>query len=349
MLKITIVFLVILLLINPFFVEFSKSFFICEKSIRINDFVFSPDEIKLKDDAFHDAKTSYYTEWWYFDAAFDNNYSAQMSVRIAKMLNLGFVFKRLDIYKDGVILSHNQKLYLIQDFSTSKEKPLVYLDDFCVINGYIDNFTGNWVYDLSFQFDDASALLKFIGCTKGWKGQLHGNDWWGVSLPRAKTSGTLIINDKLINVTGIGYHDHNWEVTASTVINFGWYWGKIHTANYTITWAKIMRTKITGYPILVINKNHGEYLNIEPTQIQFIADNFSFENRHLIPHSFKLIADKKNISINVKMEVINIHHDRFFIFMNYWRYHINCQGFITVNSQTETIDTIQVAEFIRFR
>jgi predicted secreted hydrolase len=340
---------VILLLINPFIVEFSKSFFTNEKSVGIDNFLFSPDDIELKDDAFHSAKTSYFTEWWYFDAIFDNNYSAQMSVRVVSALNHGIIFKRLDIYKDGFIISHNKKSYPMRDFSASKEKPIVYLDDSCVINGFIDNSTGNWVYDLFFQFDDVSAYLRFIGCTKGWKGQLRGDDWWGVSLPRAKTSGTLIIGNKTINVTGIGYHDHNWEVTASAVINFGWYWGKIHSGNYTITWATIMRTRLTDDPILVINKNLDGYLNIEPTKIQFTAENFSFENRHLIPHSFTLIANIDNISINVKMKVINIHHYRFFGFMNYWRYHVKCQGFITVDSHTETIDTFQLAEFIRFR
>jgi len=345
MLKTAGVTMLILLIINPFTISFSKSLFAYEK----DTFVFSPIDIELKDDAFHGAKTSHYTEWWYFDAVFDNNYSAQMNVRIASMFNYGTVFKRLDIYKDGALISHNKKSYHVRNFFASKEKPAVYLDDFCVINGSIDDSTGNWIYDVYFQFDDASALLKFTGCTDGWRGQLHGKEWWGVALPRAKTSGTLTIDNESINVTGLGYHDHNWDITASACMNFGWYWGKIHSSNYTITWATILRTRLANDRLLVINKNQGDYLNIEPTEIQFTAENFSFENRYLIPHSFTLTAHKENISIDVKMDVIDIHHERLFCFMNYWRYHVKCKGSITVDSQTETIDSFQVAEFLRFR
>lgn len=349
MIKITSIFLVILLLINPFFVDFSASLFTHEGAVGIPTFVFSPEEITLKDDAFHGAKVSPYTEWWYFDTMFDNNYSAQMNVRVAGILNYGVVFKRLDIYKDGLIISHNQNIYPMRSFSASKEEPIVDVDGSRVITGFIDNSTGNWTYDLSFQFDAASAHLRFVGCTTGWKGQLRGKDWWGVSLPRAKTSGTLTLNNTTIPVTGVGYHDHNWDVTALAVTNFGWYWGKLHSANYTITWASVMKTRIIQDPLLVINKNQGGYVNIDARDIHFTAENFSFENRRLIPHSFTLNASTDVASLTITMNVINIHYYRCFGFINYWRYHVTCNGYLTIDSHTEPIDTVQVAEFLRFR
>jgi len=35
--------------------------------------------------------------------------------------------------------------------------------------------------------------------------------------------------------------------------------------------------------------------------------------------------------------------------INYWRYHVNCTGLITVGSKTEVIDEKNIAEFVRFR
>ena len=85
-------------------------------------YVFSPTNITLKDDGFHGSKAPRYTEWWYFDAVFENGYSAQMSVRLLSIIKNRFipVYKRLDIYRDGEILHHNRKRYSYKKFHISK-------------------------------------------------------------------------------------------------------------------------------------------------------------------------------------------------------------------------------------
>jgi hypothetical protein len=69
----------------------------------------------------------------------------------------------------------------------------------------------------------------------------------------------------------------------------------------------------------------------------------------LVPYSFIFQVDKEDIQVYVNMEVIDIHHERFAGITNYWRFHIKCNGLITIDSQTEIIDEIQIAEFFRFR
>jgi len=73
------------------------------------------------------------------------------------------------------------------------------------------------------------------------------------------------------------------------------------------------------------------------------------EKGMLVPYSFVLKVQKEDVSLNVDMEVIDTHHERWVGIINYWRYHIRCTGSITINSQTEIIDEIQLAEYIRFR
>jgi len=315
----------------------------------LHGFAFSPQDIELKDDAFHGALTLHFTEWWYFDAAFDNGYSAQMSVRVLGAMNQGVVFSRLAIYKHGILVSHRQKLYFMKDFYAPSDVPLIRLAGKEVMKGHIDDFTGDWVYDLSFETKDASADLHFVGCTEGWKGQLHGGDWWGVILPRAEVTGKIKVNQNEIDVNGIGYHDHNWEVTVFAGVNFGWFWGKINSDSYTMTWSNILTTRITHLPILVINKKNDSYFNVKSEDIQFIAREFGIKNGMIIPYSFTLNAYNEYISLHVDMEVLAVHHVRLMGIINYWRYHVRCTGSIIVGTREENIDGILMTEFIRFR
>ena len=60
-------------------------------------------------------------------------------------------------------------------------------------------------------------------------------------------------------------------------------------------------------------------------------------------------VNKGNISLHIVMEVFDIHHVRWMGIINYWRYHMNCTGIITVNGHSEYIDDVEIAEYIRFR
>ena len=321
------------------------------ESSKKSPFVFSPIDISLKDDGFHGSDAPRFTEWWYFDAVLNKGYSVQMSVRVLSVIKkrLVFVFQRLDIYKDGHLEKHNKRMYFLRNFDTSSDFPLVKLAGKQVIKGQVDEATGNWIYDLSFEINNASANLRFEGCTKGWKGKNPGGDWWAVILPRAKVSGKIKVKHQEIDVKGIGYHDHNWDVMASAArSNLGWFWGKFNSDNFTLTWATIFKTRFLGQPLLVINKKNSGYINIEPENIQFIAKDIYKEDGKLIPHYFALEAHDKNVSLYVAMNVLGIHHERMMGIMNYWRYHVKCTGSVTVESKEEKIDEIHMAEFLKF-
>ena len=317
------------------------------------DFTFSPEDIELEDDAFHRAdvsSSSHFVEWWYFDAVFDNGYSAQVAVRVMSLLDQDIIiFSRLDIYKDSQLISHKQYMHFLEDFQASAVVPCVLINKKEVIRGYIDRDTGDWTYDISFDMGDVSADLHFVGCTKGYKGVTPGGKW-AVILPRANVTGKLFVEGREIEVRGIGYHDHNWEVTMETALNFGWYWGKINSDTYTIVWADILTTWYWGQPLVVISENNGGYQNIEQDDIQFDVGDLRLTNWMLIPHSFDIIVQTENVSLNVHMQSVDVHYDPIIGgIMNYWRYHMKCTGFITVGSQTELIDDVVIAEFLRFR
>jgi len=315
---------------------------------NFNNLLFSPEDIELKDDAFHGSKRLHFTEWWYFDCIFDNGYTAQVGIRVLSIIGKYLVLVRIDIYKDGILESHEIKPYFYWDFSTSKELPIVELKSKKIMEGYIDNNTGEWVYNLSVELDKSSVDLCFIGCIKGWKSKTPGGRW-AVILPKAEVFGTITLDNEKINVSGIGYHDHNWEITVFTMINFGWLWGKVNSNNFTITWTKVIKTRLWGQLLLVLNEKNGNFTNIEPEFINLQIKDLRIENGMLVPYKFILDVHKEEIDIHITMEVFDTHHIRMVGIINHCRYHMNCTGSITVGSKTEVIDEVQIAEYIRLR
>ena len=337
--------------LNPYFIKVItfRSNFISRLKPPSDDFIFSPEDMTLQDDAFHGSNGLHFTEWWYFDASFDNGYSTQMSVRILSALGQGIVIARLDLYHEGQLVQHTQKRYLIQQFIASKTKPDVVLKGDHVITSSIDPISKAWIYNLTFNHGVLSASLTFTGITKGWKCQLMGGDWWGVALPRANVTGQITYLNETISCQGYGYHDHNWDVTLAAGLNFGWIWGKLHSEQYTMTWSTIYKTRFMGDPILVINQKYGDHINIHPDNIDFKANEIDFQNGRLIPLSFTISAHQEDIDIHIDMKVLDVHHVRLYAILNYWRYHIDCTGSITIDGSTDIVDDVFIAEFIRFR
>ncbi|MFO7677683.1 MAG: hypothetical protein R6V50_04805 [Thermoplasmatota archaeon] len=314
-----------------------------------DNYLFEIYDIEFSDNAFHGPKGLYSYEWWYFDATLDNGYSVQVSIRCFNVIYRTIFFTGINLYRDGATILSNQKIYVNEEITVSLVEPFIKLDGEEILTGYIEEETGDWVFNLTIEIDGIKIDFTFRGETKGWKGLTPGIGWWGVVLPRAKVNGTLTIYDVEIEVTGTGYHDHNWEITAIAGLNYGWYWGKINTVNYTITWADIKMTRFSETPFLVINKKDGDYLNIPLDRIQINYPTIIVDNGKLIPESFEITVDYNNIQLRVSMDVMDTHFFRRLGIINYWRYHLYCTGTLTIEGITETIDEYNMAELLRFR
>jgi hypothetical protein len=310
---------------------------------------FSPQDIELGDDAFHGHGILPYTEWWYFDAMFDNGYSAQMSIRIVSVYGKQMAVMRLDFYKNSVFVSHQSQSYYLNEIVASSTVPLVQLQGKAIMVGSCDNRTGNFIYDVSFDFSGNAAALRFVGCTKGWKGLLNSGAGWAVILPRANVTGTITVNDTTMNVTGVGYHDHDWNVKSRMAVSFGWFWGKIDSSNFTATWSTILTTRTIVQPIMVVNKKNAGYIAIPSETIWFSAKDVHLDHFMFVPQFFNIETMTDKVFLVVNMEVISVNHERFMGFMNYWRYHVKCSGIFMVDGHAETVDGVFIAEYFRFR
>ena len=315
---------------------------------KFDDFAFSPVDIELQDDAFHGADTPHFIEWWYFDAVFNNDYSIQASLHVFSVINQGFAYLTINLYKDNNLTLNEKKLYPLPDLYLSKDAPLILINGKQFMIGHIDTITGDWIYDISFENGDTLLDLHFIGCTEGWKGATPAG-WWGVILPRAEVNGKITVENREIELEGVGYHDHNWDVTLSAALNFGWVWGKVNSNNYTVTWSNILATWFLDNPLIVINEKNNGYVNVEPENISITVEDIRFKDGMLIPYAFAIDAHNENVSLDVDIKVLETHYVSIMGMINYWRYHVNCTGLITVGSKTEVIDEKNIAEFVRFR
>ena len=308
---------------------------------------FTLENIELKDDAFHGADSLNFAEWWYFDAIFDNNYSAQITIYVFGVLTQKFIISQVNFYKNGISVFSKQEYYIFNELDVSKEIPFIQIDGKQLMKGYIDEISGLWTYDVTLDFADTSIDLQFIGKTKGWKGDLSIGGWAAI-LPKAEVNGKIKLDDVEYFVKGIGYHDHNWGMNLFDLLHFGWYWGKINSDNLTIVWFVILNTRFDTENLCVISKDEGEYINIDSKDIYFNAKDYNLDYIWLIPNSFVLKVNIKDIYFSILMNAQTIDSD-FKINGHYWRYHINCLGNIIINGDMKDISSIQIAEFMRLR
>lgn len=314
-----------------------------------NETPFTPTNVTLTDDAFHNSNSIQYTEWWYFDADLSNNYSFQFSIHVYNILSMSFATINYNIYQFGIPIEEHRTMYPISDIFLSTEEPYIFLHDgsFRMI-GVFEPDQQELYYHITYTIENSSMELYYQALTTGWKGKTTAGDW-AVMLPRASVFGTLILDNKTVYVSGIGYHDHNWNVTISTGLNFGWVWGKTDTKTYTLLWADILTTWFNGDPLLVVNKLNDGYYPITLENLTFFVTKIAFKDGMLIPYGFMLTGKTNNITISIEITVIDTDYTTILGIINYWRYHVHSKGSITFNDLTESIDNYDIAEFIRFR
>ncbi|MCK4365567.1 MAG: hypothetical protein KAW45_05925 [Thermoplasmatales archaeon] len=312
-------------------------------------------DITPADDAFHGSPKRVATEWWYFDAIFDNNYSVHIGFPTFSRKKLGLAVPNIHIYKDGKLVAETRNRYLFRNFKTSKELPVVKLFNTTIIDFDQDKYknNGEWVYHIKFKKNDNAIDLTFFGITKGWK-IVTDQESWAVALPKASVTGEIIVNGKRMNVNGIGYHDHNWNYSLLSILNYGtgWYWGKLISDSFNLVWVNIVKSPKRSEILAIASKDSNGFFNIDPENIYFKIEKFTQINKRKIPSCFKLqiedVVKDIPIKIDARMELKNIHYSTAF-FTHYWRYHTNTSGFISIGNKKEQMNKIHIMEYMTLK
>ena len=311
-------------------------------------------EITPIDDAFHGSPKRMAAEWWYFDALLNDDISIHVGFKTFTKKNRGFVSPIIDIYENGKLKYTSTNKFLFRHVKISKDIPSINLFEKPILTFDQNRYekTNEWCYNVKMKIKDISVNLDFIGLTKGWKIETP-MESWTVALPKAKVTGKFGIKNKTINVEGTGYHDHNWNYSLLTMMNYGigWYWGKIRSETITITWANIIKSSKKSEILSVVNQDGKGFFNINPATIFFKPEKFIKNHRGKTPTKFtfriKDNIDNNKIETDVIMDTEELHFYKILI-TPYWRHHVKAKGSISIGDKTEPVKDIQIMEYIKF-
>jgi hypothetical protein len=309
------------------------------------------EDIELIDDAFHGTHKYFSMEWWYFDAILNDDYALHAGFKVYSLRNVGVVYPIIEIYKGRDLIVRILRPYLLDSLSASTSYPSVKVDGQPIIEFDREEFntSGRWKYTVTVNINNQGVNLTFIGTTEGWKYTIFNREEWAVILPKADVFGTITVDGETINVTGRGYHDHNWNFTIGTKVReWGWYWGRLTGETYTLIFAWFMKTPFKFNNLVVLNKDNGDYIEINPKDIQLSFTNYTWKNGIRIPSQFRLSVENTSVNVDIFMNALSIHLIGSPL-VHYWRYIVNVNGFISKDDDIENfIDSVQMFEIMKF-
>jgi len=192
-------------------------------------------------------------EWWYMDASFDNGYSFVTSWQIIHAKVKG-TLTPIRLIQFAIYDPQGKKTSRLPFFTEENSNASKTSCDVTMGSNFIKGTYPK--YNVEFLDKDAGCKLIFENLTQGFRNPPDGVTYfskdperymgWAIAQPKAKVTGTLILDGKEIPVSGTGYHDHNWGNTMLNDIYNFWHWGRIMTGDYTFVYSVGESSIITG-------------------------------------------------------------------------------------------------------
>jgi hypothetical protein len=216
-------------------------------------------------------------EWWYFDATLSNG-----STLVIAFYTKDFTLANKPMHPsatfeltrpDGTKISKEQDV-AASDFSASKEH--------CDVKLGVNTFNGDLHdYTIHIDIDDVKADIQLHGTVPSWRpntGHVIFKEKrdehyfaWLPSVPQGDVKGTIAIAGKTEDVTGVGYHDHNWGDVSMMKLIHDWYWGRGQVGNYSIIASHIIaadKYNNNQTPIFMLARD-GKIIADDFTKIKF--------------------------------------------------------------------------------
>lgn len=264
----------------------------------------------LSEDGLHiDINKRGVAEWWYFDAHLDSGHTLVVFFH-AKNPNPGMrgktgveiVLLRPDGKRVQKFISYRKS-----DFKSARDKPEVTIGNNTL---RVKQREGELpIYEINVNEKELGCHLIYRAEVNGWKpgtglskfGEL-GTFNWIVPFARATVEGTITDGDKTIQVSGIGYHDHNWlDFSFQSIINY-WMWGRIYSEHFSLSYAFIQcNKKVNNHQVKVLMLAEGQEVILSTGEFEFNQDEFSYNSiaKHKFPRQLTIKTSDK-----IKMKVV---------------------------------------------
>ena len=124
-----------------------------------------------------------------------------------------------------------------------------------------------------------------------------------VPVPHAKVDGELYLKGKIIQVKGSGYHDHNWGNCYCYRLFKNWYWGRVHSDQYSIDYARVIPA-VSGMPSvnpLLIARQNEIVLSTNTLKVDLLDETFDDELGQTYAKKIILDADEKGVIFHMEI------------------------------------------------
>ncbi len=262
--------------------------------------------MKPEDDALHiDVGAKNQFEWWYFDATLEGGYTLVAFFYAAYPnpgLDTGKIAVELTLLRPDGTKTQKVIKFKKEHFYASKEKPHVTIGNNTMEATFTDD--GLSTYEIFLEDENLMFQLTYKGLVNGWmpgNGYSHfanlGYFAWVVPLPRASVTGHIRDRGKTMEVSGVGYHDHNWlNFSFQSIIEY-WMWGRIYSENYSVAYAFIQcNDKVDRHAVKVLMGAKGSEVFLSTGEYEFTQEDFEYSE--VAGHSYP-----RSIAINVPREL----------------------------------------------
>ena len=227
----------------------------------------NPQTIEVWEDGRRDNDRAGAYEWWYFDFMMDNGIKVVIHFHTKPVRKCN---------QKGYVPSPGMAVYLpdgtkYEDEPLYTKKDIFLADDYCDVKMGPHTVCGDLkTYTIHYEpVNGIGADLTLNSLSSPWRpGNAYfdfGNDeyfTWLCVVPKGKVTGTIEYGGKKYNVSGYGYHDHQW-CTCDHITSFNnWFWGRQSFEEYTFLNFYIVTSKYYGFQKITMTVLEDKYGNI---------------------------------------------------------------------------------------
>lgn len=288
----------------------------------------NPQTIELWEDGKRDDDRSGAYEWWYFDGMFQNGMKFVSTFNTKGLFNIKKNGTRplvmIEITLPDGTKFGKQTEYALDVSSYSKEKCDVKIGPHH-IDG--DLKTYHLHVEPTEEMNGIGLDLTLESQSSPWRPGTGYYDFgtdkkgnpeyftWLPVVPKGKVYGTLSYQGKTVEVSGSGYHDHQWGNVEQTLVFNNWLWGRQNFGDYTMLIFDLITSKDYDYqrmPMMFLQDKEGKVVfdNFEPENmsceileeyLQEVSDkNYPKKTRYVFAKGTKRLE----YELDVKEEIV---------------------------------------------
>jgi len=240
-------------------------------------------------------------EWWYFDAHLDDGSSLVITFYTKWMLSPKgpeAPLVQVDLNRPSQPERHLMVHAKPEEFSASKEK--------CDVRVKDSYFRGD-LHTYQIKVVDESLVIdvELVGQVPAWRngtGYTYFGEHddhlfaWLPAVPQGRVVATITEKGSPPqNLTGVGYHDHNWgDVVMSKLLNH-WYWGRAQAGPYSIVASYLYAENAYGrteLPNFMLAKD-GKVVADDSSKVKLLLEDEFTDLKSSKPVANRVIYDYK--------------------------------------------------------